>query len=77
MNFMSECKPGGSFGEIALLHHAPRAATVTAASDGIMWVIDRIAFKSIMMASHKSKLKSYIESFTAIPQVRKLEEIFC
>jgi len=42
---------GGSFGELALLYFAPRAATVTAKSDGIVWVTARQQFKELLKAS--------------------------
>lgn len=32
------CLPGSSFGELALLYSAPRAATVRATADGKLWV---------------------------------------
>jgi cAMP-dependent protein kinase regulator len=32
-----EIGPGGSFGELALMYNTPRAATVQATSDGVLW----------------------------------------
>lgn len=37
---------GGSFGELALLYLVPRAATVVAKEDSVVWVIDRKNFKA-------------------------------
>ena len=42
-----------SFGELALMYDKPRAATVTAKSDGVLWVIDRRSFRSILMKSEQ------------------------
>jgi len=42
---------GGSFGELALLYFAPRAATVTATVNSVAWVIDRKNFKEILQRS--------------------------
>ena len=35
----------GSFGELALMYGAPRAATVTCEADGQLWVLDRASFR--------------------------------
>ncbi|PRT53802.1 cAMP-dependent protein kinase regulatory subunit [Wickerhamiella sorbophila] len=41
--------PGTCFGELALLHNAPRAASVRATTDLKVWALDRITFKEIVM----------------------------
>ena len=33
-------KPGEAFGELALLYNAPRAATIIAKSDSLLWGLD-------------------------------------
>ncbi|CAE7039036.1 BCY1 [Symbiodinium natans] len=43
--------PGGSFGELALIYFAPRAATVEATEQASVWVIDRGNFKQILAKS--------------------------
>ncbi|OLQ14469.1 cAMP-dependent protein kinase regulatory subunit [Symbiodinium microadriaticum] len=43
--------PGGSFGELALIYFAPRAATVEATEKATVWVIDRGNFKKILAKS--------------------------
>lgn len=40
---------GMSFGELALLYDAPRAATVKTTSDVVAWVMDRQTFKQTLM----------------------------
>ncbi|KAI7838861.1 hypothetical protein COHA_007362 [Chlorella ohadii] len=47
-----ECKvhtyqPSSSFGELALLYSAPRAATVVAAADSKLWVMERAVYTAI------------------------------
>merc|ERR1719461_2379660 len=41
-------RPGQSFGELALMYIAPRAATIVAQSDAVVMVIDRLQFKNIL-----------------------------
>ncbi|KAL7444864.1 hypothetical protein ACHAXM_009689, partial [Skeletonema potamos] len=37
-----------SFGELALLYSAPRAASIIAQSDGLLWALHRYAFKKVV-----------------------------
>eukprot|EP00898_Chlorokybus_atmophyticus_P000853 jgi/Chlat1/1769/Chrsp134S02092 len=37
-----------SFGDLALMYGKPREATVVARSDGVLWALDRVAFRGIM-----------------------------
>ena len=41
-------EPGDAFGELALLYNAPRAATIKAKSDCVLWVLDRMTFNFIV-----------------------------
>ncbi|KAL7494222.1 hypothetical protein ACHAWT_002943 [Skeletonema menzelii] len=43
------CQAGDSFGELALLYGAPRAASCLASGDVRLWALDRISFKRILM----------------------------
>ncbi|CCI44019.1 unnamed protein product [Albugo candida] len=38
-----------TFGELSLIYSKPRAATVIALTDGILWGLDRHAFRSVLM----------------------------
>mmetsp|Transcript_66615 Transcript_66615/g.159200 ORF Transcript_66615/g.159200 Transcript_66615/m.159200 type:complete len:778 (+) Transcript_66615:104-2437(+) len=53
--------PGSSFGELALLYLAPRAATITARTAAGVWVIDRTNFKTILAKSTAKAAKEYMK----------------
>lgn len=54
---------GGSFGELALMYNAPRAATVVSAEAGcLLWALDRVTFRRILMDSTFQRRRMY-ESF--------------
>lgn len=40
--------PGDSFGELALLYNAPRAASIKAMEECILWALDRETFNHIV-----------------------------
>lgn len=51
---------GGSFGELALMYNAPRAATVISVSPtSTLWALDRVTFRSILMEHSSRKRKMY------------------
>lgn len=60
---LSSCQgEGGSFGELALIHGCPRAATVRAKTDIKLWAIDGHTYRKILMSNTIRKRKLY-ESF--------------
>ncbi|GAA5887975.1 hypothetical protein JCM6882_000822 [Rhodosporidiobolus microsporus] len=64
--------PGGSFGELALMYNAPRAATVVATSRATMWALDRVTFRSILV-EHTSRKRKMYEAF--LGEVSILQEL--
>ncbi|KAJ3239404.1 hypothetical protein HDU81_006082 [Chytriomyces hyalinus] len=54
-----EYTDGGSFGELALMYNAPRAATITATADSILWALDRVTFRRILMENTSRKRRMY------------------
>ena len=62
---------GIAFGELALLHNAPRAATVTAEEPVTTWSLDEVSFKMILMGKAQSDQSMYLtllKKVTAAPR---------
>lgn len=57
---------GGSFGELALIHGTPRAATVRAKTDMKLWGLDRDSYRRILMGSTIRKRKMYEEFLSRV-----------
>jgi len=57
------------FGELALMYSKPRAATVTAKSDGVLWAMDRRSFRAILM---KSSAASMIRTLRSVDVLKSL-----
>jgi serine/threonine protein phosphatase PrpC/CRP-like cAMP-binding protein len=61
-----------SFGELALMHSAPRSASIVAKTDGHLWALHRAAFRQILVQSqdHRKDLKKVLRE---IPYFSKLD----
>lgn len=64
---------GGSFGELALMYNAPRAATLRATTDVVLWALDRISFRSILMENNAHKRKMHEQFLEDVPLFKSLE----
>ena len=53
--YLKTYKPGESFGELALLYNAPRAATIRAKTDSTCWALDRECFNNIRCCNKKER----------------------
>lgn len=65
--------PGGSFGELALMYNAPRAASIIAVTDCILYALDRITFRSILMENTARKRRMYERFLEEVPIFKSLE----
>lgn len=57
--FLKTYQPGEAFGELALLYNAPRAATIFANEDCILWALDRNTFNHIVKDAASKRRDKY------------------
>jgi len=66
-------EPGGSFGELALMYNAPRAATVVSAEPNCtLWALDRLTFRRILMESTFARRRMYENFLEEVPLLSTL-----
>ena len=57
--FLKKYTYGDSFGELALLYNAPRAATIVCSKGGILYQLDRQTFSHIVKSAATKKRESH------------------
>jgi CRP-like cAMP-binding protein len=65
-------RTGDSFGELALLYDTPRAATIAAAKDCLLWVLTRPDYKLITSLAYKARIEEYSQMLSKIPCLAKM-----
>ena len=68
-------KPGDSFGELAIMYNAPRAATCRASAQCKLWALDRVSFKVIVVAAAMQKREMYVKFLRDVPLLETLNEM--
>ncbi|KAI9277416.1 cyclic nucleotide-binding-like protein [Sporodiniella umbellata] len=63
---------GGSFGELALMYNAPRAASLIGTSYGELWALDRLSFRWMMMESNQTKRSLHTSFLQQVPLLQDL-----
>jgi len=68
-----ECKPGSSFGELALLYGHPRAASVLAVEPSTLWSVDRITFRTIILKVAHRRRTMYEQFLSTVTLLSSLD----
>lgn len=64
----------GSFGELALMYNAPRAATIISTTSGSLWAMDRETFRKIVVKATAKKRRMYEEFLRNVEVLSVLKE---
>lgn len=75
-NLVQTCTEAMSFGELALMYNAPRAATVKAKERSKVWALDRQTFKHIIMETTMKKRalhKGFLEKISLLESLSETE----
>lgn len=72
--YLKEYKPGESFGELALLYNAPRAATIVAKENVELWSLDRYTFSHILKTAMQKKREKYDAFLDQVEILKTLEK---
>lgn len=72
---VSALKAGDSFGELAIMYNAPRAATCRVNGSAKVWSLDRLSFKVIVVAAAMQKREKYKGFLEKVPLLQSLTEM--
>jgi len=64
---------GESFGELALLYNAPRAASIMATTDCVLLSLDRACFNNIVKNSAIERRKNYLNFISKVNLFKTLD----
>lgn len=71
--YLKTYQPGESFGELALLYNAPRAATIKAKEDSVCFSLDRECFNGIVKDAAMKKRQTYEEFLKNIDLLSEMD----
>lgn len=67
-------EPGEAFGELALLYNAPRAATIIAKEDSVLFSLDRECFNNIVKEGSIKRRERYEEVLKKVDLLSHMEQ---
>jgi len=65
----------GNFGELALMYNVPRAATIKATTEGVLWSLDRKNFQRIIVKANANKRKQFEDFLMNLPVLENINEM--
>ena len=65
---------GGSFGELALIHGTPRAATIKARTQVVLWILDHDSYRRILMKNTIRKRRLYEHLLQNVSVLQSLDQ---
>lgn len=71
--FLKKYQPGESFGELSLLYNAPRAASIIADEEALLWSLDRNTFNHIVKDAAIKKRQKYEEFLAQISILQTMD----
>ena len=67
---------GDTFGELAMMYNAPRAATIQCSKEGILYGLDRMTFKNIVQESaskRREKFRQFLSKISILSEIDPYE----